>query len=512
MDNTGANSTRLIKNSLFLYMRTLLIMLITLYTTRVVLKTLGVIDYGIYNVVGGWVVLMYSVSASMSGACSRFVSFAIGSQDKNLCNETFSTIRITIWIVALFFFLFGETVGTWFVSYKMQIPVERTTSAMIAFQCMLASSIFSTLVIPYNSLIIGYEKMDTYAYISIIESVLKLLIAIALPFIGYDHLIIYSVLMLFVSILVCPIYLIYGRLYFSETKAPVVWNKELFKKISSFAGWTLNGQLACMGYTQGINILLNLFFGPVVNAARGISVQVQGAAKILVNNFQVALRPQMIKVWAQGDVAFMHRLVIISSKFSFFLTSLTIFPLCWCISPILRIWLGEIPDHTVNFVRIILYTMLVESFCHGMIVSIHATGNIKKFQLWEGTASLTVVPIAYILLKLFCITPEVVMSVYLFVQICTQIIRMKIVLPEIHMTWYSYISGVFPRILIVFSLFLAPSFYLDFSFDTSILETFVFLVLSFLYVSIIILTIGLNGEEKKWVLVKVSSLISKIKK
>ena len=498
MENSSANSTRLIKNTLFLYMRTLLIMLITLYTTRVVLKTLGVVDYGIYNVVGGWVVLMYSVSASMSGACSRFVSYAIGEKNEKLCNETYSTIRITVLILALAFFLFGETIGTWFVSTQMEMPEERTASAMICFQCMLMSSVFNTLIIPYNALIIGYEMMDAYAYISIADSLFKLLIVVLLPYVGYDFLEAYAFLMLAVSIFISVLYVIYGRHRFSETKASIVWNKELFKKIASFAGWTFNGQLASMGYTQGINILMNLFFGPVVNAARGVSVQVQGAAKILVNNFQVALRPQMIKVWAQGDIPFMHRLVIISSKFSFYLTSLMVFPLCWCIAPIFRIWLGEIPSHTINFVRIILYTMLIEAFCHGMIVSIHATGDIRKFQIWEGTSLLLVVPIAYLLLRIFHVSPEMVMLVYFFVQVFTQFIRMYIVLPQIKMTWYYYIKSVFPRVIAVLVFTMIPSFFINLAEDMSLIKIIGVLLSCFVYVAFIIYIVGLNKAEKLW--------------
>lgn len=511
MDNLS-NNKRLAKNTMMLYLRTLLIMLVSLYTTRIVLNSLGVEDYGVYNVVGGVVSILMSINSAMSGAASRFTSYALGQNDDNLCKRTFSTIVITHWIIAAIILLLGETIGLWLVMEKLNIPEGRETAAMICYQCSMAISTLSILNVPYNAIIIGHERMDAYAYISIIDVALKLAIALILSYSSFDRLILYSIFLVFAQGLVTLCYIIFCRKKFEESHSQLVLDRYLFKQIASFGGWTFYGQLACAGYIQGINILMNLFFGPVVNAARGIAVQVQNGAKILVNNFQVALRPQMIKTWAQGDISYMHKLVVYSSKFSFFLTALTVFPLVITICPILRIWLVDVPDHTVAFVRIILYTMLLESFNHGMIVSVHATGNIRKFQIWESSTLLSVVPICYCLLRFCHISPEQVMIVYFFVQMAAQVVRLYIVLPQIQMSLTRYILDIFPRVIIVFSLLFIPSLFIQIGSDKDILFTLVYLMVSFIFCSLIVYFIGLNKSEKKLALSFAKNIIHKTMK
>ncbi len=502
----NANS-KVVHNSFFLYIRSVVTVLISLYSSRIVLQVLGVDDYGIFNVVGSVISFLGVINACMSNASSRFVSFALGEGNKEQLFGVFSTIRIIHWILAAVILILGESVGLWFVQEKLIIPFGRESAVLWCYQFSLFSAVISILSVPFNALILGYEKMDAYAFISIADAVLQLVVVLLLLILPFDKLVWYSFMLLMLSFIVRGIYFVYCKRNFEEMSTSIIWNKILFKKIFSFACWTFNGQLACVGYTQGINILMNLFFGPVVNAARGIAVQVQAGAKILVNNFQIALRPQMIKVWAKGDVGYMHKLVFLSSKFSFFLTEVTVIPLLVVIEPVLSLWLVEVPEHTVQFVRIVLYSMLVDSFCHGMIVSIQATGNIKRFQIWEGTSLLTVVPISWFLLKYCEVTPETVMMVYLFVQIITQIIRMWIVLPEIGMTWKKYVFNVFPRVILSFSVIIIPLVLCDINSDYPILKTFVLLSGLLFYVCACVYLIGLDRRERQAVTAYCRSVI-----
>lgn len=510
MSKDQSSNTRLAKNTLFLYVRTLFLMIVSLFTTRITLQVLGVDDFGVFNVVGGVVAILTTINGAMSGASSRFISYALGKNESDEgIGETFSTIQVTHYGLALLILLLGETVGVWFIAEKLVIPEGRETAAFVCFQCSLISSLFSILIVPYNAAIIGHERMDAYAYFSIVEALLRLGAVFLLMVIQYDKLIIYSVLVLLAQFVVLFCYKYYANRYFSETRHRMTWNKKLFFEISSFAGWTFAGQFAFIGYSQGINVLINLFFGPVVNAANGVALQVQSAARILVNNFQVAIRPQMIKSWAQGEYEYMHKLVVYSTRLSYYLTAIAVFPLLIVIEPLLHIWLGIVPDYTIAFVKIILYSMLIDAFCHGMIVSIHATGKIAKFQFWESSSLLTIVPIAYVLLKCFDISAEQVMWVYFFVQFLTQVLRMYIVLPKINMSLGYYLSNVFPRIILVTLILLLPSLSFKLHEDTSAIITFTTLSLSALFVCIVTFIAGLKQNERKMILTFISKKINR---
>lgn len=489
---------RLVKNTIMLYVRTLLIMAVSLYTVRVILLTLGIDDYGIYNVVGGIVISLSVITASLSGASSRFISYAIGKGDSDLLKIYFSTIKLIHWILCGIIFLIGETIGLWFVMYKLVIPDNRLFAAILCYQFCLFTSLVSIVSVPYNSMIMGQERMDIYAYISIIEATLKLLIVFLLAYLPYDKLIMYGMLLLLVQISIRLIYNLYCTRTFAESKVRMCYNKELSRKVFTFAGWSFTGQLAYIGYTQGINILLNLFFGPVVNAARGVANQVQNGAGILVKNFQVAVRPQITKCWAQEDMLSMHNLVIMTTKFSYYLTAIMVFPLVLFAKPILKIWLTEVPNYSVTFVQIILYTMLIEAFSHALIVSIHAVGDLKKFQILETSVLLLVIPVAYVLLKFFNITAEQVMIVYMVIQCFAQLVRMYVVLPRISMSTKKYILGIFPRILISTLFFAAPLFFIETEGGgICILSTIIGVLVMAVYICIITFFMGLTCDERR---------------
>ncbi len=436
------NSRRIAKNTLLLYVRMLFTMAIGLYTSRVVLNTLGVTDYGIYNVVGGVISLLGFITSSMAGASSRYITYDLGKGDMAVMKRTFGNIISIHFVLAGVVFLVGETLGLWFVLNKLQIPSERMTAAFWVYQFSVFSAILGVVSVPYNAAIIAHERMKAFAYIGIVDALLKLLIVYLLLVVPYDKLIVYAMLLFCVQVFDRVVYGWYCVRNFEEARAKCTFDKSLFKKIFAFAVWTMNGNLAIIGYTQGINILLNLFFGPAVNAARGVAVQVQGVAQSFCGNFQTALNPQLTKSYAQNDLHRMHKLLTQSSKFSFFLLFLIALPVMFEAPLVLGWWLGIVPEHTVNFLRLILCSSMLATLSNPLIVSVHATGSIKKFQIVEGTMLLSIVPIAYLLLKLFSIRPEYVFFVHIIIEMLTQYARMRIVLPMISMRIGRYVKDV----------------------------------------------------------------------
>ena len=449
MTRTSEKSKRIAKNTLLLYVRMLFLVLVGLYTSRVVLRILGVVDFGIFSVVGGVIAMIGFIQASLGGATSRFITFDLGRGDMAAMKKTFGNIVTIHLLFAGIILLVGETAGLWFVMNKLQIPESRQVAAFWVYQFSILTAILSIVSIPYNAVIVAHERMSAFAYITIADVVLKLLIVYLLLVVPYDRLIVYSALFFCIQLFDRIVYGIYCNRYFEETRVGLHIDKKQFKEIAVFAGWTINGNLAVMGYTQGLNILLNMFFGPAVNAARGIAVQVQTVSQQFCTNFQMALNPQLTKSYAQGDLDYMHKLVIASSKFSFFIMLLIALPLMLEADVVLHWWLGDVPDHTANFLRLILCTSLLFTLSNPILVSVHATGRLKTFQLIEGTMLLLIVPVAYVLLKFFDVPPESVFVVHIVIEICTQCVRLKIVLPMIGMRMRLYLKKVVYRLALV---------------------------------------------------------------
>lgn len=442
MVTTTENRKRIAKNTALLYVRMFFIMAVNLYTSRVILRALGVTDFGIYNVVGGVVTMFGFINGSLSGASSRFITFALGKGDEEEVRQVFNSVVTIHYIIAAVILILAETVGLWFVRTQLVIPADRAIAAFWVYQSAVLSMTVMLIAIPFNALIIAHERMSAFAYISIMEVLAKLGIVLLLFVIPYDKLIVYAVLVVVVQFLIRMAYTIYCRRYFEESHYHFTWSKNRSRDIFAYAGWTLNGSLATIGYTQGLNVLLNLFFGPAVNAARGIAVQVQAAVNQFFTSFQTAVRPQITKSYAQGDLDYMHRLVLSSSRYSFYLMLLVSLPILYETPYILQLWLGQVPEHTVNFVRIMILVGMNYTLSGPTLMAIHATGDLKKFQLIEGSMLLTVVPVAYILLKFAHISPESVFVTYFFIEIMTQFVRVWIVYPRIGMAKRKYITQV----------------------------------------------------------------------
>lgn len=508
--NDPNRSKRIAKNSLLLYIRTFFVLLISLYTSRVILNTLGVIDYGVYNVVGGVIVMLGYLTNSLSGASSRYITYDLGIGDMSLMKKTFGNILSIHFIMAAAIIVVAETVGLWFVTTQLQIPADRQDAAFWVYQCAVLSSAISLVGVPYNAAIIAHEKMSAFAYISIVDAVLKLVIVYLLLIVPYDRLITYAFLYLCIQLFDRLVYGLYCTRHFEETKVRMAYDKKVFKEIFAFAGWTMTGNIAAMGFTQGLNMLLNIFFGPAVNAARAVAVQVQSACQQFCNNFQMALNPQLTKSYAQGDLEYMHKLLVRSSKFSFYILFIIVLPLIFETPFVLGVWLGNPPEYADTFVRLMLMVALLFTLSNPIIVSVHATGRIKKFQLIEGWILLMIVPIAYILLKVFHFPPASVFVVQMAVELCALYARLRIALPMINLDLSAYFRQVVrPIVAVVLLSPIIPYFVSCFG-NESWIGFFGVCTVCAVCTSIGIYVLGCTNSEREFILSKVQAIWRKI--
>lgn len=455
--NQSANNKRIAKNTIFLYMRMLLILVVSLYTSRVVLQTLGVEDYGLYNVVGSIVAMFSFISAAMGNSTQRFITVELGGDNTDKLNKVFSTAILIHIGLAIIILMLAESVGLWFLYNKMVVPDNRFSAVFWVFQFSILSCMVSVVTVPYNMLIIAHEKMSAFAFISVVDVILKLLIVYLIQIIPYDKLILYALFILLVLIMDCCIYIIYCFRNFPESRYMTIKRSGLFKEMTSFAGWSLIGNLAYIGYTQGLNILLNIFFGPMVNAARGVAVQVQTAIKGFVTNFQTAVNPQITKSYANSDFNRLNTLIFTSSKMSFYLMLFLCLPIFIEAEFILSIWLKNVPDYTVTFLRLILLVSLIEPLATPIGIANNATGKIRRYQICEGGLLLLICPISYIFLKLGY-PAKTVFIVQFFVSLVTQIVRVFLVRNKIHISFSMYFNRVLFKVLMVFLSSIAVSF------------------------------------------------------
>ncbi|MDB4366659.1 MATE family efflux transporter, partial [Akkermansiaceae bacterium] len=374
------NSKRIALNTALLYFRMLISMGVSLYTSRIVLNTLGVEDFGIYNVVGGVVMMFSFLNASMSTATQRFLSFEIGKKNLNELEKTFSmSINIHV-IIAIFVFIFAETIGLWFLNHKLVIPIYRLEVANWVYQFSVFSLMVSIIRVPFNSLIIAHERMKVFAYVSIFEAILKLLLVLLLIRLEFDKLQMYSILIFIVTIIVCLTYWLYCNNNFKNTRYIFCWKNKLFKTLISYGGWNLFGGISGVAMQNGLNILLNLFFGPIVNAARAISFQVNATVNGFVSSFQIAMYPQIVKSYAKDEVKYMHKIIFQGSKYSFYLLLFVTLPILMETESVLTYWLGIVPEYTVLFCRLVLINSLIDCISGPLMSATQATGKIKAYQ------------------------------------------------------------------------------------------------------------------------------------
>ena len=509
MTSTSANNKRIAKNTLLLYFRTLFILLVTLYTSRVVLNTLGVTDYGIYNVVGGVVAMFGFINGSMSSATQRYITFALGKGDRENLQKVFSTALQIHVLISVLIVILGETVGLWFMYTQMQIPVERMDSAFWVLQCSIASTVIMIISVPYNADIVAHEKMSAFAYFSILEAVLKLAAVYMLVVFSYDKLILYAFLILAVQLLIRMCYSRYCNRHFEESKYRHVWDESLFREMTGFAGWSMFGNLAGVLFGQGLNMLLNVFFGPVVNAARAVSVQVQNAIQQFVGNFQMALNPQITKTYAKGEMDEMRKLMFRSARFSFYLLFLLSLPILFETEFILTLWLKIVPDNSAVFLRIMICTSLIYTLSNPLMVANQATGKVRKYQAVCGSILLMILPVSYVCLKLGCPAYSVFI-VHFVMESIAQLVRMIMLRPLIGIRITDYIKNIYIKVFAVVALSVVVPFIVYESMDDTMVRFFVVCLICALSVSTVAYTVGLSRNERIFVKTKAMAVINKV--
>ncbi len=378
----------------------LVVMAVSFYTSRVILQALGAEDYGIYNVVGGIVTMMGFLNGALGASTSRFLTYELGKGNIERLKETFSASLNLHICVALLVLIIGETLGLWFFYEKLVIPEERMNAAFWVYQFSVITTMINFTQVPYNATIIAHEKMSIYAYVGLYEAFSKLAIVYLITISPIDRLVFYALLLMINQIAIRFFYRFYATKRYEECRFRFIRDKQLYKTLMGYSGWDLFGGVAIVCQGQGINILLNIFFGPVVNAACAIAVQIQSAVSIFVNNFLMAVRPQVVKNYAEGNTKQMYSLTFYAAKFSYLLMLALVLPICFEIDFILKLWLGNIiPDFTNIFAIIVLLTYLMETFHTASLMSYHAIGRIRTGNIVGGSLMISALPISYFLLK-----------------------------------------------------------------------------------------------------------------
>lgn len=378
-----------------------MIMMVTFYTSRIILQVLGAEDYGIYNVVGGVIALMGFLNSSLGSSSSRFLTYALGKGDEEESNKVFSASLNLHICVALIVLVIAETICLWFLNEKMVIPKDRINAAFWVFQFSVITMMFNFTQVPFNSTLIAHENMSIYAYVGLYEAFSKLAIVYLIKISPIDTLIFYSFLLMLDSAAIQLFYRYYTLRHYRECNFRLFWDKVLYKKLLYYSGWEIFGGLAVVTQNQGINILLNIFFGPVVNAARAIAVQIQAAVMMFVQNFLIAVRPQVVKSMAEGEIERMYNLTFYAAKFAYLLMLALVMPLCFEIDFVLKIWLGNnVPENTNIYAIIVLITYLMETYHMSSLMPYHAIGNIKVGNIVGGSLMISSLPLAYILLDI----------------------------------------------------------------------------------------------------------------
>lgn len=481
-----------------LYVRMLVLMAVSLYTSRVVLQALGVEDYGIYSVVGGVVAMFNILSGSLSAAISRFLAYELGVGNKDRLKRVFATsLNIQI-ILALLIVVVIEIVGVWFLNNKMEIPPHRLEAATWVLHISMLTFIVNLISIPYNAAIVAHEKMSAFAYVSLIDASLKLGGVYLLTLFAGERLIPYAVMLLLVAFIVRMIYGIYCRRHFEECKFAFYIDKSMFKEMVTFSGWNFIGSSSAVLRDQGVNIVLNLFFGTVVNASRGIAMQVNLAVYSFSSNFIMAMNPQITKSYATGNHSYLLQLLFKGSRYSYYILWLLALPILLETEQLLAIWLHQVPPHLVNFVRLILLYSLVESFSMPLITAMLATGDIKWFQIVVGGTQILNLPLSYLILHLGY-PPESTFVVAIALSACCLMARLYMLRGMIELPTRQFIQRVLLNALLVTIVSLPLPLLLYHSLSPSIWRTLIIIASAPSVVLIVLYTLGVEKEERAFI-------------
>lgn len=495
---------------MFLYFRMFLTMGVGLYTSRLVLDALGVVDYGIYGLVGGIVTMFAFLNAAMASATQRYLSFDIGRNDFVQLQKTFNATLNIHFLIAFIILVLAETIGLWFLNYKLEIPADRMTAANWVFQFSIFTFILNVIQVPYNALLIAREHMNVYAYVSILETILKLIIVLILVQADTDRLILYGILTFCVSFVIRMVYKLYCKKRFKESVYKFFYDKTYYKELLSYSGWNLFGNIAAVARGQGSNILLNLFFGPIANAAYALTLMVQGIIGNFVSNFQMALNPQIVKNYSKGDKQASLNLMYKSAKFSFFAMFILVLPFLYNIDYVMNLWLKEVPPYTLDFIKLALIYSLVETISNPLMTGAQATGKIKWYQIIIGSFIFLSLPAIWIVLKLTN-NPLDVYWVLIGNSVIALILRVLFLTKMMDLDAIKFLKEVLLKIVIVvllvvylsnlaLRLFVLSNELSAFILNATLITVFNLLVISF---------IGLTRSEKTFIFNIIKSKIKK---
>lgn len=512
MNNHTIENKRIAKNTGYLYLRMLLQLAIGLYTSRIVLNALGVVDYGIYNVVGSLVAMFTFLNGTLSTTTTRFLNYNMVDNNPNYLRSIVCTSRLIHLFIGIAVVLFAETFGLYYLYHYLIVPSNRFVAAVWCYHVSVISCFVIITNVPNNAMIIANEKMSAFAYFSIYDVTVKLIIAFVIVYyFAKDQLVFYSILLLIGTISYRIICQMYCYRHFPEARGERYYDFQLMRKMTKFAGWIVNGSLAVVLYNQGLNLLINAFFGPSINAARGIAVQVQSKIMSFCTNFQQATIPQITKSYASGDYPYLQTLVINTTKYSLFLMYFLSFPIIVQSHLVLSIWLGVVPEYTVRFLQIILVNSIIESLKTPLNTCVHATGNIKKFQIIEGGTLLTILPFSYVVLKIVP-NPCVAFVVQMLIFIIVHIIRSYLACPMIKLTLKLYYKNALIK---PFLVLLPPSVIVLLTqyillYERNIFNFAIILVESFVLISLSILCFGCDQSIRNRICRKLAKICPNI--
>lgn len=500
--NNSEKGKRIIKNTLLLYIRMLFLMLVTLYTSRVVLDALGVVDYGIYNVVGGFVSMFALISAALTGACSRFINIELGKGTLESQKVVFSTSLTIQSGLALIVAVLSEVIGIWFINNVMVLPVERLSAAHWCFQFSVFTFCMNLITVPYNASIIAHEKMKAFAYLGVLQGVVQLFISFLICWNPFDRLVFYALLLMLLQFSIRYMFKVYCRRNFPECQYQFILDKPLLKRMFGYSLWHMIGNGGVILKGHGVNLLLNFFFGPAVNAARGIASQVDNTINLFVTNFMMSINPQITQSYAKGDFSYMHSLINKGSRFSFFLLLLLSLPVMLNIDFLLQLWLKEVPPYTSQFAQLTLISIMIESISKPLVTAQNATGNVRNYQLVVGGVQLLNLPLSFIALYMG-MSPVSVVVVLIIVSILTLAARLYMLpFTLVNFSRMSFFNGVILKcffVTIVASIF--PMMFYG-KFAPSILSFLISSIISILLSIIAVLYVGCNEHERFYILKK----------
>lgn len=507
MDSHSENTRRIAKNTLMLYVRMLFGMLVSLYTSRVVLQALGVEDYGIYNVVGGFVAMFSMISASLSSSVGRFLTFELGKGDVDALKRVFSTSLSIHVVLSVIIVLLAETIGVWFLNTHMTIPETRLYAANWVFQASIFAFVINLWSVPFSASIVAHERMSAFAYIGILDIVFRLLIVLFIAYSGldFDRLIVYALLLVAVVCLMQMIYWRYCYRNFEECRINLHFDAQYWKAMSSFAGWNFIGCTAGFLKDQGVNVLLNLFIGPVVNAARGIAGMVNNMLASFSANFMAALNPQITKSYAIGDYDYMFSLVERGSRFSYYILLIFALPVLFETEFVLTLWLNVYPEHTVNFVRLILIVTMCDILSNTLINLQLATGKLRNYQLAVGGMLLMNFPFSYLCLKFGC-SPESTLIVAFIISLCCLLLRLFFLHTMAGLSIKRYLCKVCINVLLVTFISMIIPFLIYMHMTDGVVRFFLICAITLFCSSLTIYFVGCTNEERGFIKNKLLTL------